>query len=109
MVEIKDSTKINFPLRSFNNVEWNEQYTFYRQGQVVTTKRPVDEAKDGSLPNGLVVQYCEQMTKVDLGDMYLAFEKALIVRSSNSILIFKKVLVEQDDPDGEGTIWIDKW
>jgi hypothetical protein len=49
------------------------------------------------------------MTKVDLGDMYLAFERALIVRSSNSILIFKKERMEVDDPDGEGTIWIDKW
>ena len=55
----------------------------------------------------------EQMTKVDLGDMYLAFERALIVRSSNSVLLFKKVEIEveesesdSDDSDkGKKTIW----
>jgi len=53
------------------------------------------------------------MTKVDLGDMYLAFERALIVRSSNSVLLFKKVEIEveesesdSDDSDkGKKTIW----
>jgi hypothetical protein len=53
-VEVKDSTQINFPLRCFNNVANNEQYTFYRQGQVVTTKRPVEEGTEGP-SNGLVV------------------------------------------------------
>ena len=55
----------------------------------------------------------EQMTKADLGDMYLAFERALIVRSSNSVLLFKKVEIEVEESDsdsddsdkGKKTIW----
>ena len=33
--------------------------------------------------------------------MYLIFDKALITRSSSSILFFKKI----NDEDGDGTIW----
>jgi len=32
---------------------------------------------------------CEKITDADLGSMYLLFDKALIVRSSSSILFFK--------------------
>lgn len=99
-LDVPDSTMINFPQRVFYNAEWDECYTFYRQGQVVTTRSP-GEADTFS--------FCEKMTHADLGDMYLAFEKALIVRSSSSILIFKKEQVEVDDDDGEGTQLVWQW
>lgn len=54
------------------------------------------------------------MTNADLGDMYFAFEKALIVRSSSNMLIFRKIEVDVDveDEESEGseeaqTVW--KW
>jgi len=78
IVSIQDATAINFPLRSFYSSESKKCFTFYRQGQATTAR--ADALED--------IQF-EKMTSADLGDMYLAFEKALIVRSSNSILIFK--------------------
>jgi len=33
---------------------------------------------------------CEKITDADLGSMYLLFDKALIVRSSSSVLFFKQ-------------------
>lgn len=102
MVDVKNSSSINFSLRSFYNQEWDETYTFFRQGQVVTA----NFSKSENL-------HFEQMTKADLGDMYLAFERALIVRSSNSVLLFKKVEIEVEESDsdsddsdkGKKTIW----
>lgn len=99
-IDVPESTAINFPQRVFYNAEWDECYTFYRQGQVVTVQKPGDADPFG---------FCEKMTHADLGDMYLAFEKALIVRSSNSILVFKKEQVEVDVADGEGTELVWQW
>ena len=43
----------------------------------------------------------EIMTTADLGDMYFAFEKVLIVRSSSNMLLFRKVEVEIDAEEEE--------
>lgn len=89
---------INFQSRSFYNKEWDEVYTFYRQGQVVTNNRGQQ-----------IDPEFQQMTGADLGEMYLAFQKALIVRSSSNFLIFKKIEVEEDKTDGEGTHLVWRW
>lgn len=95
---IKDSSKLNFACRSFYNEEWNECYTFYRQGQVATIKKDSNEQP-----------FFESMTKADLGDMYMAFEKALIVRSSSNFIIFRKLQVEEESDDYEGVRLVWRW
>ena len=51
----------------------------------------------------------EIMTDADLGDMYCAFEKAIIVRSSSNFLIFRKLQVEEESEDYEGTRLVWRW
>jgi hypothetical protein len=76
--ELKDCSTINFPVKSFYSSITNCVYTFYRQGQCITTNAlNPSEAKYENLPVN------------DMGTMYLLFEKALIVRSSSTILFFK--------------------
>jgi hypothetical protein len=76
--EIKDCSNLNFPVKSFYSSVSNHIYTFYRQGQCITTNASnTAECKYENLPIN------------DMGTMYLLFEKALIVRSSSSILFFK--------------------
>lgn len=77
--EIKDSTYLNFPVKSFYSAAYNACYTFYRQGHAFTM--------DAQEPKNC---HCEKITDADLGSMYLLFGQALIVRSSSSILFFKK-------------------
>jgi hypothetical protein len=78
ITEVKNCSVTNFPVKSFYSSISNCFYTFYRQGQVVTV--------NASNP-GEVLQ--EILPIDDMGSMYLLFEKALIVRSSSSILFFK--------------------
>ena len=68
----------NFPIKSFYSAVTLSCHTFYRQGQLVTATaaKPDDVSQ-------------EQITKNDLGNMYLVYDQALVVRSSNSILFFK--------------------
>lgn len=77
----------NFPYKSFYNDEDNVIYSFYRQGQAFTVN--ADDAMD--------VQY-EKMTDVDLGQMYLVNNKALIARSSSKVLFFK-IFKDEEDPN----------
>lgn len=49
------------------------------------------------------------MTNADLGDMYCAFDKALIVRSSSNFLIFKKEQIEEESEDGDGSTLVWRW
>jgi hypothetical protein len=77
----------NFPYKSFYNDEDNVIYSFYRQGQAFTVA--ADDAMD--------VQY-EKMTDVDLGQMYLVNNKALIARSSSKVLFFK-IFKDEEDPN----------
>ena len=81
MTEIKDPscTIRNFPVKSFYSPVTQNCTTFYRQGHCLTV-------------NSLSPGECsiEKITDSDLGTMYLLFDQALVVRSSSSILFFKK-------------------
>jgi hypothetical protein len=85
-----DCTSKNFPYKVFANDENNESYIFYRQGQVFTV--------NNTDPNEY--QFA-RMTEMDLGQMYLVNNKALIARSSSRILFFKII---EDEESGE-RVW----
>jgi len=78
ITEIKNCTDRNFPLKSFYSSVNNCVYTFFRQGHCFS-----DNATN---PDQVKL---EKITDADLGNMYLLFEQALVVRSSSSILFFK--------------------
>lgn len=75
---VANCTPRNFPIKSFYSTVTLACHTFYRQGQLVTATaaKPDDVSQ-------------EQITQNDLGNMYLVYDQALVVRSSNSILFFK--------------------
>ena len=75
----------NFPYRSFYNPDDDEVYSFYRQGHAF-----IVDAKDSS-------KYSfNRMTEMDIGQMYLIYNEALVTRSSSDILFFK--VEEVEDP-----------
>ena len=78
--ELLDSTKTNFPIKSFYSSLDSEIYTFYRQGHAVERSSVIENTSTKQ----------EKISNADLGQMFLVFEKALIVRSSNSMIFFKK-------------------
>ena len=80
-MKIEECSAINFPLKTFYNYQANEFYTFFRQGHGVTVV--IDDYKNFKSFRS------EKITYADFGSMYLLFDKALIVRSSSSILFFK--------------------
>ena len=77
-IQEKLCTVRNFPVKSFYSPVLKKCLTFYRQGYcfMVNSKR-TNETQ------------IEKITDVDLGNMYLLYDQALIVRSSSSILFFK--------------------
>lgn len=77
-IEMKECTFLNFPIKSFYSPFYNNIFVFYRQGQCIT----IDPAQ----PKTCNV---EKITEADFGSMFLLFDKALIVRSSSSIMFFK--------------------
>ena len=77
-------TKKNFPYKCFYSEEKNQVYSFYRQGQAF-----IIDASDSAKYT------CDRMTEMDLGQMYLIYEKALIARSSGDILFFKLEMDEE--------------
>lgn len=79
--------RMNFPYKSFYNPEDDVVYCFYRQGQAFTI--------EASNPANFKV---EKMTDKDLGQMYLFNNKALIARSSSTVLFFK-IMADEDDPE----------
>lgn len=88
--KILSCTKKNFRYKCFYNDERDEIYSFYRQGQAF-----IIQAKDTS-------KYTfDRMTEMDLGQMYLVYNSALIARSSSDILFFK---IEVDE-DTEERVW----
>lgn len=87
-LDIPGTTKLNFPLRSFYSSELDEVYTFYRQGDAVCQQGHVNAKAR-----------VEKITNADLGQMVLVYEKALISRSSNSMIFFKKEKLPTDDED----------
>ena len=82
-----ECTRKNFPYKCFYNDERNEIYSFYRQGQALIID--ADDSSKYSL---------ERMTEMDLGQMFLVYNSALIARSSSDILFFKIV---KDEETGE--------
>jgi len=86
MVEkVIDCTKKNFPYKCFYNEEKNEIYSFYRQGHAFIIS--ADKSEDYSF---------DKMTDMDLGQMYLVYNQALIARSSGDILFFKIETIKED-------------
>lgn len=79
-----DCSKKNFPYKCFFNEEDNEIYSFYRQGQSFIIKLKDVKGEDW----GQKFLY-DRMTEMDLGQMYIVYNKALIARSSSDILFFK--------------------
>lgn len=70
----------NFPVKSFFNADLNEVYSFYRQGQAFTINL-----------NNLNEFRLEQLSSQDLGEMFMIYDKSLVVRSSSFVLFFKQV------------------
>jgi hypothetical protein len=81
-------SKLNFPIKSFYNNETETCITFYRQGFCVTVDPSVRNEVGKNDSNAMKSRF-EQIADSDLGSMYLLFDKALVVRSSNSIQLFK--------------------
>ena len=79
-------TKKNFPYKSFYNEIDNMIHSFYRQGQAFNIN--ASDAND--------VKF-EQMTDLDLGQMFMVNSRALIARSSSQILFFKQMIDEEDE------------
>jgi hypothetical protein len=79
-----DCSQKNFPYKCFYNDEKKEIYSFYRQGHTFKVMLKEDD------PKSWTYQY-EKMTDMDLGQMYLVYNQALVVRSSSNILFFKQV------------------
>lgn len=90
-----DSSPKNFPTKCFYNTEYNEIYTFYRQGQ--SYRIPVFEIdckankENEKLKNDY---YYQDIFDRDLGQMFLVNETALVTRSSSQILFFRQVVDE---------------
>jgi len=78
MKEIENCTTLNFPVKSFYSEVTKDIYVFYRQGQCITV--------NSENPENYKI---ENITSADLGNMYLVYDQALVVRSSSSILFFK--------------------
>ena len=76
---IMECPKKNFPYKCFYNDDKDEIYSFYRQGQSFTIK-----------PDKMEDYVYDKMTDMDLGSMYLIYNKALVVRSSSTVLFFKQ-------------------
>ena len=81
-------SKKNFPYKCFYNDEENKIYSFYRQGFSFIV--------DGDNADNYLF---DRMTDMDLGQMYLVYNKALVARSSSDILFFKLVYDENSDCD----------
>lgn len=87
-IDLPGTTQLNFPLKSFYCAELDEVYTFYRQGHAV---------QQTGEPNSPIE--ADVITSADLGQMVLVYDKALISRSSNSMIFFKKEKLPDDDED----------
>ena len=85
----------NFPYKCFFNDETKAIYSFYRQGDSLIINS--DNASE---------YRHDRMTELDLGQMFLVYNKALIARSSGDIVFFKREMVEPEDGIGAP---IKKW
>ena len=69
------TSRRNFPYKCFYNEDLDEVYSFYRQGQALTIT-PLSHKMN-------------KMTDLDLGTMFLVYNRALISRSSSEIVFFR--------------------
>ena len=92
-IKIEDCNSKNFPYDCFYNSEFNEIYSFYRQGHSyrIPCKSVKHEMTDKMKDDAYAY---EKIYDKDLGQMFLINEKALIARSSSQILFFKLELDE---------------
>ena len=74
------SNSKNFPYKCFYSSKYGEVYVFYRQGEVLTINA-----------KSLKVLRFEKITDMELGQMEMIFDEALVCRSSSKILFFKQV------------------
>jgi hypothetical protein len=77
-IEDASCTTRNFPIKTFYSPVLGQCLTFYRQGFCSSV----------SVDNVQTFRF-EKITDKDLGNMYLLFDEALVVRSSGSVLFFK--------------------
>ena len=84
--DILKASPSNFPVKSFYSPETGDCYTFFRQGHCFTVK-----ASDPSVSKQEIIKanVTSGTTQFALGTMYLLYDRALICRSSSSILFFK--------------------
>lgn len=94
MTELEGASSRNFPVKSFYSLVTKNCHTFYREGHGVTA-----DARD---PTN---SWLEKLTDQDMGSMYMLFDQALITRSSGSILFFKLVQLDKDDPHPTWTLY----
>lgn len=105
-LDFTDSNDKNFPVKAFYNSEYNEIYSFYRQGQSfrvpvfeIESDQNYERANIQTTRQGRKPDYTlEDIYDKDLGQMYLINETALVCRSSSQILFFK---LEMDIFTGE--------
>lgn len=79
-------------MNSFYNMEKNEVYVFYRQGQAF-------KVNPETLDYGI-----EQMNTRDIGQLILYQNKVLVVRSSGKILFFKQEREDKFSPVALGPV-----
>lgn len=91
ITSFQDSSKKNFPYKSFYNEDKQQIYTFYRQGHslIINENDHTDYTVD-------------KMTDLDLGQMVLIYNQSLISRSSGAIYFFKLKF----DEDLERKKWV---
>lgn len=94
VTELPGASSRNFPVKSFYSLVTKNCHTFYREGYGVTA-----EARDPEKSSH------EKLTDQDMGSMYMLFDQALITRSSGSILFFKLVQHDKDDPHPTWTLY----
>ena len=87
-VKLDGSNNKNFPYKCFYNTEYNEVYSFYRQGQSITVPvfdKPRNQCTADDLGSNwadIPFEY-QKIYDKDLGSMYLFNERALIARCSS--------------------------
>ena len=92
---VLDCNKMNFPQKCYYNSDNNEVYTFYRQGHSFRIPvKVITHAQNDDKENF----YFQKIYDKDLGDMFMVYEQALVIRCSSQILFFK---IEIDEFTGD--------
>ena len=75
----------NFPVKCFYNDDEDEIYSFYRQGEALIIQ-----------PHDSKQYTMNKMTEMELGTMYLIYNKALAA-STSDLVSFYKIVVDEED------------